>query len=133
MSKRSEGNQGTYAHMFAYRIPTGKHDRLLSILQRLAGIYKKHGMLESSIYQLGPTQVFQGFEGFDKALGASSGEEVWVEVDSYLNADEFHRIVALIGEDQDADPLWGELAEVTAERKVIMGEFRLLTNGVKPR
>jgi len=127
MSNRKLGNQGTYAHVFAYRIPKGKHDRLLRILERLTGIYEKHGMLGSRIFQLGQTQVFEGFEGFDRALDTTSGEEVWVEVDSYPNADEFHRIVALIGEDQDAGPLWGELAEVTAGRKVIMGEFQLLT------
>lgn len=112
--------------MFAYRIPKGKHDTLLSILEKLERIYKKHGMHGSRIYQLGQTQVFEGFEGFDKALDTCSGEEVWVEVDSYPNPEEFHRIVALIGEDQDAGPLWGELAELTAERKVIMGEFLLL-------
>lgn len=125
--RRSEGNQGTYAHMFAYRIPEGKHDTLLNILERLACIYKKHGMLWSRIYQLGQTQVFEGFEGFDNALDTSSREEVWVEVDSYPNADEFRKIVALIGEDKDAGPLWGELAEITAGRKIIMGEFLLLT------
>jgi hypothetical protein len=71
--------------------------------------------------------VFEGFEGFDKALGTSSGEEVWVEVDSYPNEDEFHKAVARIGEDQNASPLWRELAEATAGRRAVMGEFRLLT------
>jgi len=126
-NRKSEENRGACAHLFAYRIPKGKHDALLSILERLARIYKKHGMLGSRIYQLGQTQVFEGFEGFDKALGTSSGEEVWVEVDSYPNEDEFHKAVARIGEDQDAGPLWGELAEATTGRKVVMGEFRLLT------
>jgi hypothetical protein len=113
--------------MFAYRIPKEKHDTLLNIVERLARIYKKHGMLWSRIYQLGHTQVFEGFDGFEKALDTSSGEEVWVEVDSYPNPDEFHKIVALIGEDQDAGPLWEELAKVTAGRSIIMGEFLLLT------
>ena len=126
-TRKSEENRGTYAHIFAYRIPKGKHNTLLNILERLTRIYKKHGMLESRIYQLGQTQVFEGFEGFDMALDTSSGEEVWVEVDSYPNANDFRKIVAQIGEDQDAGPLWGELAEVTAERRIIMGEFLLLT------
>jgi len=126
-NRKSEENRSTYAHMFAYRIPKEKHDTLVNILARLARIYKKHGMLESRIYQLGQTQVFEGFEGFDKALDTSSGEETWVEVDSYPNENEFHKIVVHIGEDQDAGPLWGELAEATAGRKVIIGEFRLLT------
>ena len=126
-NRKPEGNRGTYAHLFAYRISKGKHDTLLSVLQKLTKIYKKHGMIESRVYQLGPTRVFEGFEGFDKALDTPSGEEVWVEVDSYANEDEFHKVVANIGEDQDAGPLWGELAGATAGTKVLMGEFRLLT------
>jgi uncharacterized protein YbaA (DUF1428 family) len=126
-NQKSESNDGMYAHIFVYRIPKRNHDSLLNVQVRLARIYKKHGTLRSRIYQLGESYVFQGFEGFDMALSATPEEEVWVEVDSYPNAAEFKRIVAEIGEDEEAEPLWGELARITAGRPIIMGEFAKLS------
>jgi uncharacterized protein YndB with AHSA1/START domain len=85
-------------------------------------------MLGSRLYQLGPTSVFEGFEGFEKPLGTSGDVEVWVEVDTYPSAAEFKKILAKIGEDENAGPLWGELAQVASGCPVIMGEFaRLVT------
>jgi len=84
-------------------------------------------MLGSRIYQLGKSNIFEGFSGFDKELGTTPEEEIWIEVDSYKNAIEFARIVAEIGNDVEAGPLWGELAQVTTEHPVIMGEFVQLT------
>jgi hypothetical protein len=81
------------------------------------------GTLESRFYQLGKTNVFEGFAGFDKALGTSAEDEVWIEVDSYKDAADFERVTNAIGGDTDAGPLWGELAQVTSKHPIIMGEF----------
>ena len=118
--------EGKYVHVFVYRIPKKKHDDLLAVQAKLAKIYMKHGMLGSRTYQLGTTNVFEGFQGFENALSASSGEEVWLETDFYQNRQEFGRIVAAIGNDETAGPLWGELPQITGERQVVMGEFAQL-------
>jgi hypothetical protein len=107
LEEKEGSDSGTYFHIFTYRIPKRKHDALLSLQKKLGKLYKKHGMLGSQTLQLGKTNVFDGFSGFDKALGTSEGEEIWLEVDSYKNASEFNRIVAEIGEDEKAGPLWG--------------------------
>ena len=118
--------RGTYSHVFVYRIAKKNHRALLALQEKLRAVYKKHGMLESSIYQLGKSNVFDGFASFEKTLGTSSDEEIWIELDSYQNASEFARIVGEIGQDEAAGPLWGELAQLTTERPVIMGEFETL-------
>lgn len=117
----------TYSHVFVYRIPKRNHKPLLELQEKLRAIYKRHGMLESHIYQLGKSNVFEGFEGFDKVLGIKPDEEIWIEVDSYKSATEFARIVAEIGQDAAAGPLWGELAQLTSDHPVVMGEFELLS------
>jgi len=113
----------TYSHIFVYRISKRNHKALLNVQEKLRRIYKRHGMLGSRIYQLGKSNVFEGFSGFDKELGTTQEEEIWIEVDSYKDASEFARIVAKIGNDAEAGPLWGELAQITSEHSVIMGEF----------
>jgi len=121
MSIRISG--GNYVHVFVYTIPKEKHDSLLDVLKKMTKIFKKHGTLGSRILQLGKTSVFQGFQGFDKALDASPNEEVWMEADFYPSEEAFRRIVPLIEKDKGAEPLFGELMEITKGCQVIMGEF----------
>jgi len=84
--KEENESQGTYSHIFVYRISKKNHKALLNLQQRLRAIYKKHGMLGSKIYQLGKSNVFEGFDSFEKTLGTKTDEEVWIEVDAYENA-----------------------------------------------
>jgi len=126
--KESEKEESsTYFHVFAYRIPKRKHDELLSVQKKLAKIYKKHGTLNSQILQLGKSNIFEGFSGFEKELGTKDGEEIWIEIDTYKNAKEFAKTVTEIGTDADAGPLWGELSQIATEHPIIMGEFEQLT------
>lgn len=119
---------GVYSHVFVYRIAKKNHNALLGLQEKLRGIYKKHGMLGSDIYQLNSkSKIFQGFEGFEKILGTTPDEEIWIEIDRYESASEFARIVASIAEDTAAGPLWGELAQLTSKHPVIMGEFDRLS------
>jgi hypothetical protein len=122
--KSSVKESGMYSHVFIYRIAKKNHGALLALQEKLRAIYKKHGMLGSEIYQLnGRSHVFEGFAGFEKSLGTTADEEIWIEVDSYESASEFARIVAKIGEDAAAGPLWGELSQLTSDHPIIMGEF----------
>lgn len=125
MSNKSEG---AYALVFLYRIPKKKHDSFKGVEEKLAKIYMRHGMLGSRIYQLGTTNTegFTGFEAFDKALGVPLDEEVWIETGFYPSKDDYYRIVASIGQDQAAGPLWGEMAQITDGRRTLMGEFNRL-------
>jgi uncharacterized protein YbaA (DUF1428 family) len=118
-------SEGAYALVFLYRIPKNKHSAFKDVEEKLAKIYKKHGMLDSTIYQLGKTNTegFTGFEAFDKALGVPSDEEVWIETGYYTSKDEYQRIVTSIGQDQAAGPLWGEMAQIIDGRRTMMGEF----------
>ena len=123
MSRKTETAEWSHVYIFVYRIPNENHDALLKVQEKLTKIYKKHGTLRSHFYQLGKTSVFEGFSGFDKALGTSAEEEIWVELDTYKDAKDFQRVVEAVGNDAEAGPLWGELAQVTSKHPIIMGEF----------
>jgi uncharacterized protein YbaA (DUF1428 family) len=115
--------EGKYVHVFVYRIPKSKHDSMLRLEEKMSKIFKKHGMLGSKICQLGKTSVFEGFQGFDRALGTSPNEELWLETDFYPSEESFRRIVPLIEGDKAAEPLFGELMEITQGHQTTMGEF----------
>jgi len=123
MSRHS--SEGSYALVFLYQIPKKKHDSFREVEDKLARIYKKHGMLSSNFYQLGKTNTegFTGFEAIDKALGSSSDDELWMETEYYSNKEEWQRIMGSISQDQSAGPLWGEMAQITGGKRTLMGEF----------
>jgi len=122
-------SKGDYALIFLYRVPKKKHEAFKDVEEKLGKIYKKHGMLGSTIYQLGKTNTegFTGFEAFDKALSIPSDEEMWIETGYYPSKDEYQKIVASIGQDQAAGPLWGEMAQIIDGRRTMMGEFTQLS------
>jgi uncharacterized protein YbaA (DUF1428 family) len=119
-------NEDTYTHVFAYRISKEKHEALLGVLEGVSDVLKRHGMSHSRVYQLGTTSVFRGFEVFDKALGASDGEEVWLETDYYPSKAEFELTMAKLPQDKEVQALFGELRQITVGRPIIMGEFSQL-------
>jgi hypothetical protein len=88
-----------------YIISKRNHKALLDLQEELRRVYKRHGVLGSRIFQLGKTNVFEGFSGFEKSLGTSANEEVWIELDSYQDASKFARIVGEIGNNAEAGPL----------------------------
>jgi uncharacterized protein YbaA (DUF1428 family) len=128
IESREKNEEGAYALVFLYRIPKKKHDSFKDVEEKLAKIYRKHGMLGSRIYQLGKTNTegFTGFEAFDKALSVPSDEELWIETGFYPSEEDYYRIVASIGQDQAAGPLWGEMVQITGGRQTLMGEFARL-------
>jgi uncharacterized protein YbaA (DUF1428 family) len=126
MSK-SDVNRGSYSHIFIYRIPGGNHEAMVKLQKQLTQLYRKHGTLSSEFYQLGATNVFNGFTSLDKAIGAQSGEEVWVEVDMYQNARQFRTVVEAVGGDEKGELLFGQLYGLISQGySTIMGEFTRL-------
>jgi len=126
MSK-ADANRGSYSHIFIYRIPIENHEAMLKLEKQITQLYRKHGTLSSEFYLLGATNVFKGFTGLDKALSARPGEEVWVEIDTYRNAQEFKTVVEAIDGDERGEPLFNQLMGLISQGwSIIMGEFTRL-------
>jgi len=124
MSKSNVANQGSYSLILIYRIPAQNHAAMSNLQKQLAQIHKRHGTVNSQFYQLGKTNVFEGFTGIDKAVGAKSDEEVWIEVDTYQDADQFKKAMGAVGADKEAGPMYAQLYGLISQGySVITGEF----------
>ena len=65
-----------------------------------------------------------GFTNIASAVSASPGEEVWVEVDYYKDRGHRDEIVASVGEDGNAGPLFGLLMGLVAPgSNILMGDL----------
>jgi len=127
MARRTGGDEGKYAHVFAYRAPKQRHIRMRDVLTNLGKIYKRHGSLGIRLYVWGETGIFQGFAGLHRLLGVTPDEELWLEVVSYEDASKLKEVVKRAGADSEAKALWDELQRmVGAGRSIAMGEFEML-------
>lgn len=122
--EESMGLAGAHIQLFVYRIPEKNHGEMLKLQKQLTDIYRKHGTLRSEFFQLNNPEAFMGFTNIASAVSASPGEEVWVEVDYYKDRGHRDEIVASVGEDGNAGPLFGLLMGLVAPgSNILMGDL----------
>jgi uncharacterized protein YbaA (DUF1428 family) len=118
---------GNYCHIFVYRTPKKNHNAMMDLMRKLVKFLNKNGTLTSDFYLLGATNVFQGFAGVDKILGAGVDEEVLLEVDTYTNKEQFNATMKSIAADPEGKPLFGQLHTLSSkDYSIAMGEFDVL-------
>ncbi len=106
---------GDFSQIFLYRVPKANHDAFGAVERDLTAIFKKHGVLGSDVFVLEEARVFQGFRDLRDVLGSTADEDVWVEVDHYRDAANSVRVIAEIGQDPGAGPLFGRVFQLSAQ------------------
>ena len=113
-----------YSAIFAYRVPLGDHVKMLRIMRGLSKVYTKHGCLGVQLYLWRATEIYESLAGLHKLLGATSSDELWLEIDSYPSEESVGTVVRAVGEDPEAKLLWNKLQRITGPgRSVSMGDF----------
>ncbi len=97
-----------HLQVFVYRTPKQNHDAIVGVQDRLKGIFRQHGTLDSEYYQLSPTEPFKGFKTLAGSISASEEEEVWLELDFYTDQKNRDQVMARIAQDPAFRQLLGE-------------------------
>ncbi|HEV2225819.1 MAG TPA: DUF1428 family protein [Nitrososphaerales archaeon] len=115
---------GGYAHALIYRVPVKNHKAFADTEGKLATIFIKCGILSSNFFVLSSTDTFKGFTSVSKAVSARPDEEVWLELDFYKDKADKDAVVARIGKEPDAGPLFGQILTLVAPRsEPLQGDF----------
>ena len=61
--------------VFIYRIPKKNHESLIQLNNRVIGTFKKYGVLNFEVFQLGSTNDMMGFTNIAKTISAEPQEE----------------------------------------------------------
>ena len=134
---------GSYIQMFVYRVPKKNHGAMADAQTKLATIFKKHGILRSEFFQLSSTtKTFKGFTSIYEMMmsanhdnnrkddGEDEQDEIWLELEHYKDEKEKDEVIARIGQDPNAGPLFGQvMGLVTEGSSSIQGDFRRLRLG----
>lgn len=110
--KGESSTAGEYAQVFLYRVPKANHEAFANTEGKLAALFLKHGILRSEFYVLGDARIFRGFQDLRVVLEATPEEEVWVEVDTYRDAEDSLRVIADIGKDPATGPLFAQVIQL---------------------
>ncbi len=111
-TEQSGASTSEYSQLFMYRIPKANHDRFGAVESELAALFRKHGVLGSDFYVLEGARIFGGFRDLRGVLGTTADEEVWVEIDHYRDAADAEAVIAEIGKDASAGPLFAQVLEL---------------------
>jgi len=110
--------------LFAYRVPKTNHRAFAEAQGKLAKIFKKHGIVRSEFFLLSPHKPFRGFSDIAQILSASAEDEVWLELEHYKDAKNKDEVVANIGKDPLAGPLFGQVIDLCVKgTKLLQGDF----------
>lgn len=123
----SAGNSGNHTQMFVYKIPKKNHDAMRKLIPQLTAIYKKHGILSWEVYQLNTMAAFEGMKSMAKTVSATPDEEVWIELDRFMDSKHRDAVVDKVMRDEETTPLFRELAGLLSRGySVTMGDFSRL-------
>jgi len=124
MNNAKSTGTGSYIQLFLYRVPRQNHDAFLQTQNKLANIFKKHGIIGSEFFELSPSKPFGGFMSIAQTVSAGPEEEVWLELEHYRDAKNKDEAVASIGKDPSAGPLFGQVMGLAVQGALFLqGDF----------
>lgn len=116
--------RGGYIQLFVYQVPKTNHDAFAEAQGKLASIFKKHGVVLSEFFLLSACNPFKGFTDIAQTLSASPEDEIWLELEHYKDAKNKDEVVADIGKDPLASPLFGQVIGVCDKSTLLLqGDF----------
>ncbi|MGB7955535.1 MAG: DUF1428 family protein [Candidatus Nitrosopolaris sp.] len=108
------------------RIPKKNHDAALKIYNEADELLRKHGVLRREVFQLNNTDTYDdmGFTNITKTVSAGQDEEVWVEIQSYIDQQHMNEVGTKCARDENMGRLYKQSLDLlTPGSKYIMGEF----------
>lgn len=126
LDKDSIQNVG-YVGIYLYRAPKMNHEALVKINKHSHDFFMKHGVLKFEVYTLNSRDDMMDFTNLAKTISAGEDEEVWLEIQSYRDAEHVKEFVKAMEGDKSGDEMYKEFMKlITPGSIVAFGEFSKL-------
>ena len=90
-SSNQKGSRG-HIEIFLYRAPKKNHDGMLEVNRQSRDFFIKHGASSFEVFSLDNRENMMEFVNLSKTISATVEEEVWLEIQSYRDANTCKRI-----------------------------------------
>ena len=97
---------------------------MLEVNRQSRDFFTKHGASSFEVFSLTTRENMMEYENLSKTISASEDEEVWLEIQSYRDADHVKEFTVSMQGDKSAEPIYKQFMElITPGFMVSFGGF----------
>lgn len=117
----------SHIEIFLYRAPKKNHDAMMEVNRKSRDFFMKHRASNFEVFSLENRANIMEFENLSKTISASEEEEVWLEVQSYRDAEHVKEFSKSMAGDTSMEPLYKEFMQLITPGSVVsFGGFNKL-------
>jgi uncharacterized protein YbaA (DUF1428 family) len=116
-----------HIEIFLYRAPKKNHDAVMEVNRKSRDFFVKHGASNFEVFSLENRDNIMEFVNLSKTISASEEEEVWLEIQSYRDAEHVKEFSKSMAGDTSMEPLYKEFMQLITPGSVVsFGGFNKL-------
>ena len=117
-SSNLKGSRGQIV-IFLYRAPKKNHDGMVEVNRQSRDFFIKHGASSFEVFSLTSRENMMEFVNLSKTISASEDEEVWLEIQSYRDAEHVKEFIESMKGDKSAEPIYKQFMELITPGSIV--------------
>ncbi len=117
-SSNLKGSRGQIV-IFLYRAPKKNHDGIVEVNRQSRDFFIKHGASSFEVFSLTSRENMMEFVNLSKTISASEDEEVWLEIQSYRDAEHVKEFIESMKGDKSAEPIYKQFMELITPGSIV--------------
>ena len=105
--------------IFLYRAPKKNHDEMMEVNRQSRDFFMKHGASNFEVFSLTSRENIMEFVNLSKTISATEEEEVWLEVQSYRDAEHVKEFTASMQGDKSIEPIYKQFMELITPGSIV--------------
>jgi hypothetical protein len=117
-SSIKKGSRG-HIEIFLYRAPKKNHDEMVEVNKQSRDFFTIHGASGFEVFSLDSRENVMEFVNLSNTISASEEEEVWLEVQSYRDAEHVKEFTANMQGDKSIEPIYKRFMELITPGSIV--------------
>jgi len=117
-SSNKKGSRG-HIEIFLYRASKKNHDEMVEVNRQSRDFFTKHGASGFEVFSLDSRENVMEFVNLSKTISASEEEEVWLEIQSYRDAEHVKEFTANMQGDKSIEPIYKRFMELITPGSIV--------------
>ena len=102
-----------------YRAPMKNHDEMVEVNRESRDFFIKHGASSFEVFSLDNRENMMEFVNLSKTISATVEEEVWLEIQSYRDAEHVKEFTASMQGDKSIEPIYKRFIELITPGSIV--------------
>ena len=108
-----------HIEIFLNRAPKKNHDEMVEVNRQSRDFFTKHGASGFEVFSFDSRENVMEFVNLSKTISASEEEEVWLEIQSYRDAEHVKEFTANMQGDKSIEPINKRFMELITPGSIV--------------